>query len=61
MMQIQAKVLADLCGALSSKQGFVGRSSDGQSSFHQAAGDARMSEDTNGADSHFMFIQTMQK
>ncbi len=37
---------ADLCGALSGEQSFVGRSSHWQSSFHQAAGDARVPEET---------------
>lgn len=37
---------ADLGGTLSGEQGFVGRSSHGQSSFHQAAGDPRVPEET---------------
>lgn len=39
-------VAADLGGTLSGEQGFVGRSSHRQSSFHQAAGDARVPEET---------------
>lgn len=37
---------ADLGGTLSGEQGFVGRSSHWQSSFHQAAGDPRVPEET---------------
>lgn len=42
LMRIQA-LAGYLCGPLSSKQGFVGRGRDRQSSFHQTAGDARVS------------------
>lgn len=37
---------ADLGGTLSGEQSFVGRSSHWQSSFHQAAGDPRVPEET---------------
>lgn len=38
---------ADLGGTLSGEQGFVGGSSHWQSSFHQAAGDPRVPEETH--------------
>lgn len=43
--------MCHLCGALSGEQGFVGRGSYWQSSFHQAAGEALLPEESKHLES----------